>query len=35
MAFAMEEGSDNELDEPQESTIKKKILASQEMALMQ
>jgi hypothetical protein len=27
MAFAMEEGSDNELDEPQESTIKKKLFS--------
>ena len=27
-ASAMEEGSDNELDEPQESTIKKKLLSS-------
>jgi hypothetical protein len=31
----MEEESDNELDELQESTIKKNFLAPQEMALMQ
>jgi len=27
MAFAVEEGSDNELDQPQESTIKKKLFS--------
>jgi hypothetical protein len=27
MAFAMEKGSDNGLDEPQESTIKKKLFS--------
>jgi hypothetical protein len=31
----MEEGSDNELDEPEESTFQKNFLALQDMALMQ
>ena len=35
MALAMEEGSDNELDKPQESTISKNLLSSEEMALKQ
>jgi hypothetical protein len=35
MASAMEEGSEYELDEPQESTIRRNILVSQELALMQ
>jgi hypothetical protein len=34
-ASAMKEGSDIEQGEPQDSTIKKKLLALQEMALMQ
>jgi hypothetical protein len=35
MALAMEEGIDNELHKPQESTIMKKFLESEEMTLKQ